>query len=167
MDPQPRVSQSHIARSLGISQALVSKILNGRRERIKPETYEAVWAHAVKVGYRPKGMTPHTTVAVGGNRQIGIVLRSGLQPFLASNFFSHVQAGLHRSLLARGYAMVMLGTEDTIDFSDPGPIPPALIVLGAVDPKFLRSLRGLTRRIVSIMGSYPGLCHTAIRRAAR
>lgn len=160
MADQPRVSQTSIARTLGISQALVSKVLNGHRDRISPQTYDAIWAHALSVGYRPKGMTPHTSVALGGNRQIGIVLRTGLQPFQESNFFSHVQAGLHRSLLARGYALVMLGSEDRIDLATLGPIPPALVVLGAVNPKFIHALRQRTRRIVSIMGNYPGLCHT-------
>lgn len=162
MRKRAAASQVSIAGDLGLSQALVSKVLNGKRERIDPATYDAIWAHALKVGYRPKGMTPHTTVAAVGNRQIGLVLRAGLQPFMPSNFFSHVQAGLHQVLQARGYAMVVLGTEDEIDLDRLGPLPGGLVVLGAVKPAFVRLLRTRTRRLVAINGVYPGLCHTVV-----
>ncbi len=143
-----------------MSQALISKVLNGQRERIDPETYERIWAHALKVGYRGKGMTPHASLAAAGGRQIGIVLRAGLQAFVPSNFFSHVQAGLHAALHAGGFSTVMLGGEETIDLASVGPLPPALVVLGEVKPAFIRALRLRTRRIVAINGSYPGVCHS-------
>lgn len=160
--PKAKVTQTSIARDLGLSQALVSKVLNGIRERIDPETYDRIWAHALKVGYRSKGMTPHASLAAGGGRQIGIVLRSGLQAFVQSNFFSHVQVGLHEALHPQGFSTVMLGSEDTFDPAVAGPLPPALVVLGAVKPGFLRALRQQTRRIVAVNGSYPGLCHSVM-----
>ena len=157
-----KVTQTSIARDLGLSQALVSKVLNGIRARIDPETYDRIWAHALKVGYRSKGMTPHASLAAAGGRQIGLVLRAGLQPFVQSNFFSHVQVGLHDALQPQGYSTVMLGSEDTFDPATAGPLPPALVVLGAVKPGFLRALRTHSRRIVAVNGSHPGLCHTVM-----
>ncbi|MFN5559770.1 MAG: helix-turn-helix domain-containing protein, partial [Opitutaceae bacterium] len=50
------VSQTQLAQELGISQALVSLILNGRRHGINPATYARVWDHALRRGYHPKGM---------------------------------------------------------------------------------------------------------------
>ncbi len=157
-----KVSQTTIARDLALSQALVSKALNGNRERIDPATYDRIWSHALKLGYRSKGMTPHAALAAGGGRQIGLVLRAGLQSFVQSNFFSHVQAGLHTALQPRGFSMVMLGSEDTFDPAAAGPLPSALVLLGAVKPGFLRALRQHTRRIVAVNGSYPGLCHSVM-----
>ncbi|MES2697392.1 MAG: LacI family DNA-binding transcriptional regulator, partial [Verrucomicrobiota bacterium] len=145
----------------------VSKVLNGVRERIDPQTYERVWVHAVKVGYRGKGMTPHAPLTAAGSRQIGVVLRAGLKTFVQSNFFSHVQVGLHEALQPHGFSTVMLGSEDTLDASAAGPLPPALVVLGAVKPAYLRALRQHTRRIVAINGSYPGLCHSVLSNDAQ
>lgn len=165
MRPKAKISQTTIARDLGLSQTLVSKVLNGQRERIDAKTFERIWAHAVKVGYQGKGITRHAPLTASGHRQIGIVLRAGLQPFVQSNFFSHVQAGLHRALQARGYSTVVLGTEDALNTSDP--LPSALVVLGAVKPSFLRTLRQSTRRIVAINGTYPGLCHSVLPNEAQ
>ena len=39
-----------------MSQALVSLVLNGKRENISEESYQRIWSYAVKLGYRPKGM---------------------------------------------------------------------------------------------------------------
>ena len=160
MRPRAKISQTTIARDLGLSQALVSKVLNGQRNRIDAKTFELIWAHAVKVGYQGKGITKHAPLTASGHRQIGIVLRAGLQPFMQSNFFSHVQAGLHVALQARGYSTVVVGTEDA--FAETGPLPSALVVLGAVKSTFLRTLRQSTRRIVAINGTYPGLCHSVL-----
>ena len=54
--PAKKVSQTQLAKELGISQALVSLVLNGRRQGISPDSYDRIWAHAVKRGYSPKGM---------------------------------------------------------------------------------------------------------------
>lgn len=165
--PKTKVTQTSIARDLGLSQALVSKVLNGVRFRIDPQTYDRVWAHAMKVGYRGQGMTPHAPLTAAGSRQIGLVLRSGLTSFVQSNYFSHVQIGLHEALQPLGFSTVMLGSEDTLDASEIGPLPPALVVLGAVKPTFLRALRRHTRRIVAVNGSYPGLCHSVLSNDAQ
>src|SRR5436190_7279901 len=101
MKKKERISQQRIARDLGVSQALVSLVLNGKRENISAESYKRIWDYALKLGYRPKGMQ------TGGNhlatRNVGFILRAGLRLHTQSNFFSHVQHGLHQPLLAHGY----------------------------------------------------------------
>ncbi len=162
MRTRSKVSQTTIARDLGLSQALVSKVLNGVRERVDPGTYDRIWAHAIKLGYRGKGITPDAPLLARGAHQIGLVLRAGLPSFVESNFFSHVHAGLHAALHGRGFSTVLLGSEDTLNLSNLGPLPSALVVLGVVNPRFMRELRQHTRRIVCINGSYPGLCHSVM-----
>jgi LacI family transcriptional regulator len=160
-----RVSQQKIARDLGVSQALVSLVLNGKRENVSPKSYERIWNYALKLGYRPKGMQP------SGNhlatRNVGFILRAGLRLHTQSNFFSHVQHGLHEGLLAHGYHSVFLGSEDDLGvralqqklrenhlFG--------LAILGQVEEKFLRAIKSAQENIVAISVSYPGLCHSVM-----
>ncbi len=157
-----KVTQTSLARDLGLSQAMISKVLNGVRHRVDPATYERIWAHALRQGYHGKGITPHAPLAAAGSRQIGVVLRAGLQPFVQSNFFSHVQNGLHQTLQEDGFSTVVLGAEDAMDFDSIGPLPAGLVVLGAIKPGFLRQLRQSTKRIVAVNGNYPGLCHSVL-----
>src|SRR5262249_44994790 len=101
--PKAKGTQTSIARDLGLSQATVTQALNGVVDRSDRTIDEQVWAHEVKVGYRSNGMTPHAPLSAAGARQIGVVLRAGLQPFVQSNFFSHVQVGLHGTLQPHGF----------------------------------------------------------------
>jgi DNA-binding LacI/PurR family transcriptional regulator len=60
----PRVTPAHIAEGAGVSQATVSRVLNGRAayRKIKPETEHTVLAQAKKLGYclQRKIYKPHT-----------------------------------------------------------------------------------------------------------
>lgn len=165
MKKKTGVSQQRIARELGVSQALVSLVLNGKRENISEDSYQRIWNHALKIGYRPKGMqlandrTPATNV--------GFILRAGLRLHTQSNFFSHVQHGLHAGLLARGYHSVFLGAED-----DLGPRSVqqvlrqhklfGLAVLGQIDIEVLKAIKAVQPNVVAISVSYPGLCHSVM-----
>ena len=71
------VSQQRIARDLGVSQALVSMVLNGKRENISEASYQRIWDHALKIGYRPKGMQLNGNHALVTN--VGFLLRAGLR----------------------------------------------------------------------------------------
>jgi LacI family transcriptional regulator len=55
------VSQKQIARDLGVSQALVSMALNGRRAGMSRDNYQRIWDYAIQIGYRPKGMQINET----------------------------------------------------------------------------------------------------------
>jgi len=159
------ISQQRIARDLGVSQALVSLVLNGKRENISEESYQRIWNHALKIGYRPKGMqltgdqTPPTSV--------GFILRAGIRLHTQSNFFSHVQHGLHSGLLARGYHSMFLGAEDDLGVRSMQQILRkhqlfGVAVLGQVEHEFINAIRSVQSNIVTVSVSYPGICHSVM-----
>jgi LacI family transcriptional regulator len=159
------VSQQRIARDLGVSQALVSLVLNGKRENISEESYQRIWSHALKMGYRPKGMklnADHTQTTA-----VGLILRAGVRLHTQSNFFSHVQHGLHGALLSQGYHSVFLGSEDDLGVRS---VQQTLrhhkvcgvVVLGQVDLEFIKAIKAVQSNIVAISISYPGLCHSVM-----
>lgn len=162
-----KVSQTQLARELGISQALVSLVLNGRKQGINPETYERIWAHAVKRGYHPKGMSLTSSPAAQA-RQVGFILRAPLRFSTPGNYFGHVVQGLHGALEAQGFATVFLGAEDTLDRDklrqhfQAGHQFLGLVLLGEVSRPFLSDLREVERRIVAVSARYPGLCHSVV-----
>jgi LacI family transcriptional regulator len=165
--PSKRVSQSELAHELGVSQALVSLVLNGRKRGISPETYERIWARAVKRGYRPKGM--HLAASPAGTaRQVGIILRAPLRLNKPTMYFWHVQHGLHAGIEAREHTTVFLGAEDQLDGTklrrvfSPGHAFRGIVLVGEVSRAFLDRLRKLGLRIVAVSARYPGLCHSVL-----
>ena len=165
MKKKDAINQTQIARDLGVSQALVSMVLNGKRENISEDSYRRIWDHALKSGYRPKGMT--LDGRSGLNRAVGFILRSGLRLHTQSNFFSHVQHGLHEGLLTRGYHSVFLGSEDDLGVRAVQQKLRqtqvfGLAVLGQVDVKFLKAIKAVQPNLVAISVSYPGVCHSVM-----
>jgi LacI family transcriptional regulator len=167
MPRSKKVSQTQLARELGISQALVSLVLNGRRQGINPETYDRIWAHALKRGYHPKGMHMASS-PISQARQVGFILRAPLRLSTPGNYFGHVAQGLHTALAGRGFATVFLGAEDTLDqaklrqYFQPGHQFQGVVLLGEVARPFLLELREVERRIVAVSARFPGLCHSVI-----
>jgi LacI family transcriptional regulator len=166
--PRPKkVSQVQLANELGVSQALVSLVLNGRKQGINPDTYERIWAHAVKRGYHPKGMHLASSPAAQP-RQVGIILRAPLRLHTPTVYFGHVQHGLHHGLESRGISAVLLGAEDQFEperlqrtFSA-GHSFRGIVLLGEVSRPFLDELRRFDLRIVAVSARYPGLCHSVL-----
>jgi LacI family transcriptional regulator len=159
------ISQQRIARELGVSQALVSLVLNGKRDNISDESYERIWKHAVKQGYRPKGMQPSGNAL--STRNVGFVLRAGLRLYTQSNFFSHIQHGLHTALQERGYNSVFLGAEDTLNRQSLKAELErhnlfGLVIMGEVGEAFVSSLKAFQRNVVAVSATYPGLCHSVM-----
>ncbi|MFH1496690.1 MAG: LacI family DNA-binding transcriptional regulator [Verrucomicrobiota bacterium] len=166
MRTKAKISQQKIAKTLGVSQALVSLALNGRRESINPDTYKRIWDYAVSQGYTPKGMNFDQALAGARPRQIGFILRAPLKLYNASNFFSHVQHGLHVALESQGYSSTFLGSEETLteqkitQFVRASNGCRGVVLLGQVSREFLLSLRKHTENIVAVSACYPGLCHS-------
>ena len=78
MSRAAKISQTQLAKEMGISQALVSAVLNGHRSGVNPTTYERIWKHALKRGYHPKGM--HFAAAPATRaQQVGFILRAPLR----------------------------------------------------------------------------------------
>ncbi len=165
MKNKESVSQQRIAQDLGVSQALVSMVLNGKRDNISPDSYQRIWDHALKIGYRPKGMQIDGNGAL--TKSVGFILRSGLRLHTQSNFFSHVQHGLHTALVVRGYHSVFLGSEDdlgvrTVQQKLQQNQVFGLAVLGQVDEKILKAIKAVQPNLVAISVSYPGICHSVM-----
>lgn len=166
--PRPRkVSQSQLAKELGISQALVSLILNGRKTGISAETYDRVWTHALKRGYHPKGMHLASSPAAQP-KQVGFILRAPLRLHTPAVYFGFVQHGLHSGLEALGYTAIFLGSEDQLDSAKLRRFFPAghgfrgVVLVGEVARPFLAEIRQLGLRVVAISARYPGLCHSVL-----
>lgn len=166
--PRPKkVSQTQLARELGISQALVSLVLNGRRQGINAETYDRIWAHAVKRGYHPKGMHLASSPAAQA-RQVGIILRAPLRLNTPTVYFGHVQHGLHTAIDAREFTTVFLGAEDQLDAEKlkrvfgPAHGFRGIVLVGEVTRAFLDQLRRFNLPIVAVSARYPGLCHSVL-----
>ena len=165
--PPKKVSQTQLARELGISQALVSLVLNGRRQGINPETYDRIWAQAVKRGYHPKGMRLESSPAAQA-RQVGIILRAPLRLNTPTMYFGHVQHGLHTGIEAREFTTVFLGAEDQLEpeklgrIFAPGHSFRGIVLVGEVTRAFLDQLRRFAIPIVAVSARYPGLCHSVL-----
>ena len=165
--PNRKVSQTQLARELGISQALVSLVLNGRKAGINADTYDRIWAHAVKRGYHPKGM--HLAASPGAERrQVGIILRAPLRLNTPTMYFGHVQHGLHTGIEAREFTTVFLGSEDQLNpeklrrFFPAGHRFQGIVLIGEVQRPFLDRLRRYRLRLVAVSARYPGLCHSVL-----
>lgn len=160
-----RISQSQIAKELGVSQSLVSLVLNGRREGISEESYSKIWQVAVENGYAPRGM--QQVHSPGARRNyVGIVQRSGLKIDQPSNTFSHVQQGLFKVLQQSRISTTFLGGERDLDekklFELLGQRDPlqGIVVLGEVSEPFLRALGQLRVSLLNVYASAAGLCHS-------
>ncbi|WP_438481918.1 LacI family DNA-binding transcriptional regulator [Oleiharenicola lentus] len=168
MRPKKKISQTHLAKELGVSQALVSLALNGRSDGINPDTYKRIWDHAISLGYLPKGMRVESTPESSRTRQIGYILRAPLRLYIPSTYFGHVQHGLHQELENHGARLVFLGAEDELSpeklrtFFHPSHHLSGVVVLGEVAKPFIEQLRKLTRRVVVVSSRYQGLCHSVL-----
>lgn len=168
MRPRKKISQTSLAKELGVSQALVSLALNGHSTGINPDTYKRIWDRAISLGYLPKGMRLESTPDSSRVQQIGYILRAPLRLYIPNAYFGHVQHGLHQQLEARGYRLVFLGAEDEMtpeklrQCFHPSNHLSGVVVLGEVARPFMTELCKLTRRVVAVSARYHGLCHSVL-----
>lgn len=160
-----RISQSQIAKELGVSQSLVSLVLNGRREGISEKSYKEIWQVAVANGYVPRGMQPVHAPDARRN-YVGIVQRAGVRLDRPSNTFSHVQQGLFKVLQESFISTTFLGGEGDLDekklfqlLNQRAPLQ-GIVILGEVSKLFLRALDELKVKLLTVYASAPGLCHS-------
>lgn len=162
-----RISQSQIARELGVSQSLVSIVLNGRKEGIAETTYTRIWDFALKNGYSPKGMKlPDSSGDNAQVKTVGYFLRAPLRLANKSNFFSHVTQGLHDYLREQQVNMVFLGSE--LDYKPEelhkvgwqGNQLQGIVIMGQVAQPFLSAVRELNKPLIYVSARSPGFCHS-------
>lgn len=163
-----RISQQQIAQDLGLSQTLVSMVLNGRKKGVSEASFQQIWNHAKRSGYRPKGMTTEAMPDTVNGSCVGFILRSGAKLYSQSPFFGHVQHGLHDYLAERSIALEFLGMENSLDAETLSrhyanrQTMKGVVVLGEVARPFLQALRKIEPKIVSVSAQYPGLCHSVV-----
>jgi len=161
------ISQAAMAKHLGVSQALVSMVLNGRKEGISPATFERIWDHAIACGYTPKGMKVDT---VGGNTPrataVGYFLRAPFKLATKTNFFSHVSQGLHDAVTERNLNLIFLGAEtDAGDrmfrrVKETLPHLRGLVILGEVGQVFQEFVQDLGIPTVIVSARALGVFHS-------
>lgn len=167
--PKPRrISQTQLAKDLGVSQALVSLVLNGRKDGINPDTYQRIWDHAVSLGYQPKGMKFERLPRETQLRQVGIILRSGLNIHTQGSYFNHVLHGLHTTLAEQGHAAVFLGSEDGLkrdrlrQYFPTGHALQGIVLFGEMEPGFLPQLQQFATNIVAVSARHTGHSHSVV-----
>jgi len=166
--PKKKISQTQLAKELGVSQALVSLALNGRSAGINPDTYQRIWDRAISQGYLPKGMRVDSTPEASRAGQIGYILRAPLRLYIPSTYFGHVQHGLHQELERLDHRLVFLGAEDELSpdklrqLFHPTNQLGGVVVLGEVARPFMQELIRHTRRVVAVSARYSGLCHSVL-----
>lgn len=151
---------------------MVSLVLNGRQQGISRETYERVWAHAVKRGYHPKGMHLASS-PIAQSKQVAVILRAPLRLNTPSLYFGYVQHGLHAELDLHGISTVFLGSEDELNPTKlrrafaAGHSFCAIILMGEVSRPFFDELRKFGVRIVAASARYSGHCHSVLGNEAQ
>lgn len=98
------VTQKDIARRLGVSQALVSRVLTGTSEKIgvSAATAEKIRHAAAACHYRPSAAA--LTLKGGPTRTLGVVVKNFDDPF-----FGHMIGALQRLAMQDGYALLLSG----------------------------------------------------------
>ncbi|WOO41227.1 LacI family DNA-binding transcriptional regulator [Rubellicoccus peritrichatus] len=164
-----RLSQKRIAVDLGVSQTLVSMVLNGRTEGIAKDSYDRIWSYALENGYSPRGMKLEAGMPGGmamGMETVGYILRAPLRLANKSNFFSHVHQGLHDYLTENWAKTVFLGSEDLIQPKDLEQFRRVrksmhgLVIMGEMDSKLVEKLADIFPKVVYLSASLPGVCHS-------
>jgi DNA-binding LacI/PurR family transcriptional regulator len=102
------VTIHQVAAEAGVSPSTVSNVLNGRSDRMLPQTRERVEAAIARLGYRPNG--PARQLRTGRSHVLGLVVPSVANPFWGT-FARHLEA----AALQAGYRVLLCNSE-----RDPG-----------------------------------------------
>ena len=98
------VTIHQVAAEAGVSPSTVSNVLNGRSERMLPQTRERVERAIARLGYRPNG--PARQLRTGRTHVVGLVVPSVANPFWGT-FARHLEA----AALQAGYRVLLCNSE--------------------------------------------------------
>jgi DNA-binding LacI/PurR family transcriptional regulator len=98
------VTIHQVAAEAGVSPSTVSNVLNGRSERMLPQTRERVEQAIARLGYRPNG--PARQLRTGRSQVVGLVVPSVANPFWGT-FARHLEA----AALQAGYRVLLCNSE--------------------------------------------------------
>lgn len=96
-----KVTATHIARTLGLSQPTVSQILNGKGSLYRPETCQRVLETAARLGYRPN--TFARGIRSGRFGTLGLVMSTQSNRALLNQ---DIQLGIQREIAEHGLLLV-------------------------------------------------------------
>jgi LacI family transcriptional regulator len=167
--PKLHISQAQIAREVGCSQSLVSKVLNGQHAGLPDQTVKMIWEYARDHGYRPRGINLEMLVAeTVATQMVGFVLRSPLRLITESQIFLHAHQGMHDYLAKRNIRTVYLGAEDELDAAElvrsveRQKLVRGLALMGEVQHGFINTLAACRKPVVIVSARHPGLCHSVV-----
>jgi len=137
-----RISQSDIARTLGLSKNAVSLALSGN-PGVSDETREAVRKTAQELGYRRKLRNSRSS---GQLQTVALVFNEGLLHFPETMFFGPVIQHLQKELQRRQYNLMVFGISDEDESALRLPPWPAgtvqgILVLSRFGPEFVAALQ--------------------------
>jgi DNA-binding LacI/PurR family transcriptional regulator len=98
------VTIHQVAAEAGVSPSTVSNVLNGRSDRMLPQTRERVEQAIARLGYRPNG--PARQLRTGRSQVVGLVVPSVANPFWGT-FARHLEA----AALQSGYRVLLCNSE--------------------------------------------------------
>lgn len=93
-----------VARLAGVSSSTVSNVLNGRHERMRPETMERVQRAIQQLGYTPNHAARQ--LKTGHSKIIGLIV-----PSVANAFWGMVAREVERVALTYGYQVLLCNAE--------------------------------------------------------
>src|SRR5689334_12292567 len=106
-----------VARAVGVSQATVSYVLNGKPDaRISPDTRRRVLEAAARLEYRPNAIA--RAMAVGSSRTIGVYQPHVGESPLSGMWTAEVMRGIGEALHQRHRHLLLYGYRDS---DDPSP----------------------------------------------
>jgi len=100
----PEIKIQDVARRAGVSPSTVSNLLNGRTERMRPETLERVQRAIAQLGYSPNRTARH--LKTGRVEMIGVIV-----PSVANPFYGEFASCVERAALKAGY-QILLGNSE-------------------------------------------------------
>lgn len=99
-----QVTIQQVAEAAGVSPSTVSNVLNGRAERMLPETQERVSAAITRLGYRPNRAARQ--LRTGRTRTIGLIV-----PSVGNPFWGAFARELEASALTHGFNVLLCNSE--------------------------------------------------------
>ncbi len=96
-----KVTLRDISERIGVSPATVSNVLNGRRERVSPETAQAVLQAVEELGYHPNSAFQALSTR-GHSETIGLIVASVLSPL-----FTQAVAGVETAAGRFGFSVIL------------------------------------------------------------
>lgn len=102
-DPPPTATRADVARLAGVSDAVVSYVVNGSK-RVSPETEARVRAAVSKLGYRPNPAA--RALRLGSMEALGMIV-----PDLLNPFFAELTHAAEQAATRRGYTLMSMSSD--------------------------------------------------------